>query len=160
MAVADTLTERALPPRWYYYFLAGIGVIAVLGLVVGLLGLYLNDRTAKRQADCFEAFASQFSIVSKEVRAATVNTDRVEAEADEAAADRDAAFQRVLTFVIAQDDDEAEGLRLFTRLTDANAELVEKRDALVAARRELAQTRREHPIPDPPESGSTCELTE
>lgn len=160
--VNDALTEPVrYPPRWYLGFVVFMSCVAVVALAVGLVGLYRNDQNAANQAMCFQSFAARFSTVSKEVREATVKTDAVEGEADKAAAKRDAAFQEVLTFVLAQDDDEVQGLKLFTALTDANAVLVEKRQALVKARAKLAKVRADHPIPDPPDADSdNCELTD
>jgi hypothetical protein len=156
MSLAEPVTH---PPRWYLGFVMSMSVVAVIALGVGLIGLYNNDRNATAQAACFEAFATKFSTGSKEVRAAQVKVDEVEARADAAAADRDAAFQEVLTLIISQSEDEAEGLRVFTKLTEANAHLVEQRSALVSARMDLQRTRAEHPIPEPPEGGG-CSLVD
>jgi type II secretory pathway pseudopilin PulG len=158
--MVETLTEPMPPPRWYYYFLVVIGVVAILGLAAGLTGLYQNDKNATRQAACFQTFAEQFSSVSTEVREAQVKVDTVEAQADAAAARRDAAFQEVLTLVISRSEDRTEGLRVFNELSEANATLVDKRDALVDARLALQITREEHPIPSPPKSDDGCELLE
>lgn len=157
----SALTERRPPPRWWGLYLVAVSVVAIGGLAAGLIGLYKNDQNASRQAECFQAFAAQFSTVSTEVRAAQVRTDMVEGRADKAAAARDAAFQDVLTLVISQSEDEAEGLRVFTVLTEANAKLVVRREALVAARADLAKVRAAHPIPEPPDLDSdNCELTD
>lgn len=132
-------------------------------------GTLINQRTQDRADEhqravtktllgCFDTYADKFSSVTKEVRAAQVHTDTVEGEADKAAAERDAAFQSVLLAIVAQDTTDEEGLALFAALTDANAVLVEKRQALVAARLDLQQTRADHPIPEPP--SVFCELPE
>jgi hypothetical protein len=156
--MVDTLTEPMPPPRWWYFYVTAGGGIAVLALIVGLFGLWSNDRNAARQAECFASFAARFSNVSKEVREAQVHVDEVEENADASAARRDAAFQRVLTYVVAGEKDRTEALERFTRLTAANQDLVRKRRALVKARNHLQAVRKQHPIPDAPTKAGRCTL--
>lgn len=155
--MVESLTEPMPPPRWWYWYVTGGGAVAVLALVVGLFGLWSNDQNAARQAECFSSFAARFSNVSKEVREAQVAVDEVQQRADAAAANRDAAFQKVLTFIVANDDDQTKGLRLFARLTTTNRVLVHERKLLVTSREHLQDVRAKHPIPEAP-TRTRCEL--
>lgn len=155
--MVESLTEPMPPPRWWYWYVLVFSGVALAALFVGLFGLYSNDRNAARQAECFSSFAARFSNVSKEVRQAQVAVDEVQQRADAAAANRDAAFQKVLTFIVADDNDETKGLRLFARLTDSNRALVHERKLLVTSREHLQDVRAKHPIPEAP-TRTRCEL--
>lgn len=154
--------------EWYEHFFmplyskAAPAVLAVCVLfsLFAMVSTYLQQRTQDRVTatllTCFDEYADNTYTVSKEVRAAQVKADAVESEADAAAADRDAAFQEVLTLILTQNQDQAEGIRVFTALQDTNAVLVKKRRALVEVRAELAQVRKKHPPAVPP--SKFCEL--
>lgn len=156
----EKLAEPTVPPRWYLIALLVLGLFAVSGLGVGLLGLYINDRNASKQADdaakqtaCLQAFAEQFATGSTEVRAAQVKVDKRQGRAEAAAARRDAALQAVLDSV-----NRPEAVLAFEELKGLNKLLVERREATVRARRHLQQTRAEHPIPEAPKSKAACDL--
>lgn len=156
--MASTLTDPTPPPKWYLGFIAGVYVLALLGLAAGLLGLYLNNQSATKQAECFQSFADRFSTVSTEVRAAQVKVDRVESKTDRVAARRETAFQKVLTLILAGDTPEAESIAAFKALQETTADLAEARDKLVQARSHLQVVRENHPIPEAPEDGGRCRL--
>jgi hypothetical protein len=156
--MASTLTDPTPPPKWYLGFIAGVYVLALLGLAAGLLGLYLNNQSATKQAECFQSFADRFSTVSTEVRAAQVKVDRVESKTDRVAARRETAFQKVLTLILAGDTPEAESIAAFKALQETTADLAEARDKLVQARSHLQVVRQNHPIPEAPEDGGRCRL--
>lgn len=158
--MVETLTEPTPPPRWWYAYVVISGGIALAALIVGLFGLYANDRNAARQAECFEVFADKLATSSKEVREAASRVDEIEEKADAAAARRDAAFQKVLTYIVARGEDRDHALALFTRLTNANERLVDDRRELVAARNRLQAVRDAHPIPEAPKGSGRCELIE
>ncbi len=142
--------------RWTPAVLAACVIFSLFAMVSTYLQQRTQERVTATLLDCFDTYADNTYQVSKEVRAAQVKADAAESQADGAAADRDAAFQEVLTLILTQNDDQAEGIRVFTALQQTNALLVRKRRALVEVRAELAQTRKEHPPAKPP--STFCEL--
>ena len=157
--MASTLAEPTPPPRWYLGYIVVVYLLAIGGLGVGVVALYVNSQSATKQAECFQSFADRFSTVSTEVRAAQVQVDEVESATDRVAAKREAAFQQVLTLILSGDAPRSESVAAFKRLQATTADLADARSELVKARQHLQVVRKNHPIPEAPEGdGGRCRL--
>ena len=173
MTEADTRSPRKV---WYdeaflpfYARFAPLVIMICLLISIGAgVGTYFTQRaqdaeTAERQRvttillGCFDTYAERFSSASKEVRAAQVYTDGIEARTDRVAARREDAFQELLTLFLRQPPPtEAESIAAFKKLRRTTADLAVAREALVKARMNLGEVRAAHPVPDPP--SKFCEI--
>ena len=134
------MTERTLPPRWYWYYAAVIGFVAVVGLVLGVVGIYVNNRqdatadaTTRHLLACFDRYASESSAASVAVRKATIRKDE---------ATTVLLVRKLLAQTAGADD--------MKRLADTLAERQDAARELASAQSALDRARKNHPVPVPP----------
>lgn len=158
MAATD---NSQLPlPRWFLVYAAIISALAVLGLALGVLGTFANNRQDAVDAadakardeqqkillDCFDDFARKSSESSTAVREASVKKDAATAARDDALDDEGRAFLAVVDHILANEVTPADVKALRDSL-QARADAAARLDR---AQRELDQVREDNPVPPPP----------
>lgn len=145
--------ERNFPPRWYWIYLAGIGMVAVVGLLIGVIGLYATAASNKARDEqntellaCFDRYAELQSASSVAVREASVAKDQATTLRDDALNVEGRAFQAVVNELLAGNLTPASVKRLAHTL-EVRAEASEGLDV---AQDNLDKARAENPVPKPP----------
>lgn len=142
----NTALARFPLPRWWWSYFVAITAIAVIGLILGVVGIYENNRqnaldAAENKArdeqnkvllDCFDDFASQLAGGLPPVREATAETNAALAAA---LLELQGGLVKVGTDSFAPADLESL-IAAFGRYQKANAN--------------LTQVRKDNPYPDPP----------
>jgi uncharacterized membrane protein YccC len=136
-------------PRWYMYLSSVVGIIAAVGLVLGVIGVYVNSQQDKENARllaCLDQYASSSSSSSIAVREASVRKDAATAERDDALNVEGRAFQRLVEHIVAQDATPAD-VKVLAVALQHRADAAEKLDR---AQAELDKVRKDNPVPPPP----------
>lgn len=161
MAANDPYPRSQLPlPRWFLIYAAVISAIAVVSLVLGGIGVFVNNRQDAQQAadqaardkdtktllDCFDRYARESSGSSTAVRAATVERDAATAARDDALDTEGRAFLIAINHLLdnAVTPQDVQGLRDALEARNAAA------DRLDRAQAKLDKARRDNPVPAPP----------
>lgn len=153
MTATETMRERTLPPRWYWWYAGGIGLVATIGLILGVVGIYVNNRqdatadaTTRHLLACFDRYASQSAQVSSAVRDASVAKDAATAKFNDSLKAEGEAFLATVDKILDQSVTPAD----VQNLRDA---LEARKDAALVldkAQDRLDEARKDNPVPLPP----------
>lgn len=147
-------------PHWYLVLSAVVGVIATAGLILGVIGVYVNtqqdaaseaankahDVENRRLLKCFDEYAAESSQTSTVVREATVSKDAAMGVWADALKAEDAAFLATVDHILANAVTPQDVQRLRATLLDRK-NAAEKLDRALAR---LDRAREKNPVPPPP----------
>lgn len=161
MAANDPYPRSQLPlPRWFLIYAAVVSAIAVVSLVLGGIGVFVNNRQDAQQAadqaardkdtktllDCFDRYARESSASSTAVRAASVEKDAATVARDDALDEEGRAFLKAINHLLA-DAVTPEDVQDLRDSLEGRAQAAERLDRAQDA---LDKARRENPVPEPP----------
>lgn len=149
-------------PRGLIYYWIVVSVIAITGLILGVIGIYVNNRQDavvaaenkvrdeqnKALLECFDDFARESSVSSTAVRAASVKKDAATVARDDSLDAEGRAFLVAIDHLLS-DRVTPQDVQNLRDTLQARADAAARLDR---AQRELDRVRKANPVPDPPSS--------